>query len=240
LVVVQDGGVQVLSLASRSAPSGLGAESGGRITQELAGAPELLRRYQQATPAARAVLWAAMDARRLGHSLFLPEPLLQEAAPGYLDDHDWDQIGGDWFRGAMDELTAPYRRLSGPLVERRPCPGEPHPPHRLRRLADYLEQHARTGRSLICPPASFWIAAVDHALTLDDLIGLGEEAKERGRYRHAAQLHQQGAERLYQQATDARDTRALTDLARLAEAVGEQPGAERLYRQAADAGDTSH
>ncbi|TYB46358.1 hypothetical protein [Actinomadura chibensis] len=53
-----------------------------------AGAPELLRRYEQASPAARAVLWAAMDARRLGHSLFLPERLLRDAAPGYLDDNE--------------------------------------------------------------------------------------------------------------------------------------------------------
>ncbi|MGY5129006.1 S1 family peptidase [Streptomyces nigrescens] len=39
--------------------------AGGRITQFLAGAPELIRRYQQAPPPARAVAWAAMDARRL-------------------------------------------------------------------------------------------------------------------------------------------------------------------------------
>ncbi|MFC4049989.1 hypothetical protein ACFOY4_09870 [Actinomadura syzygii] len=81
---------------------------GGRITQELAGAPDLLRRYEQATPAARAVLWAVMDARRLGHSLFLPEPLLHDAAPNYLDDHELDQVGGaSWFPDALDELTRP-------------------------------------------------------------------------------------------------------------------------------------
>ncbi len=53
---------------------------GGRLTQELAGGPELLRRYEQTSPA-RAVLRAAMDARRLGHSLFLPEPLYTTPPP---------------------------------------------------------------------------------------------------------------------------------------------------------------
>ncbi|WP_169809299.1 hypothetical protein [Actinomadura chibensis] len=168
---------------------------GGRITQELAGAPELLRRYQQATPAARAVLWAAMDARRLGHSLYLPEPLLRDAAPGYLDDHEWSQVGGtDWDIAAFDELTKLHRRLPGPLIEHRARPGEPQPAHPLYRLADYLEQHARTERARIFPPASFWEAAARHAHTLDDLTALAGRAEERGRYRHAAHLYRQAAD----------------------------------------------
>ncbi|MFJ3934362.1 hypothetical protein [Streptomyces sp. NPDC090029] len=49
------------------------ARSGGRLTQDLAGAPELLHRYDTASPPARALLDAAMDARRLGVSLHLPQ-----------------------------------------------------------------------------------------------------------------------------------------------------------------------
>ncbi|PRH76759.1 hypothetical protein C6N75_23895, partial [Streptomyces solincola] len=41
------------------------ARASGRVAQDLAGAPELLKRYEQATPAAAALLEAAMDARRL-------------------------------------------------------------------------------------------------------------------------------------------------------------------------------
>src|SRR5690606_4849513 len=39
----------------------------GRITQHLAGVPELERRYRNAPAAARAVLEVAIDARRLGY-----------------------------------------------------------------------------------------------------------------------------------------------------------------------------
>jgi len=48
-----------LVLAARSAPD-------GEVIQFLAGAPELLARYRNAPPAARALISAAMDARRLG------------------------------------------------------------------------------------------------------------------------------------------------------------------------------
>ncbi|MFI0406185.1 hypothetical protein [Actinomadura sp. 3N508] len=208
-----------LKTAAERAPS-------GQITQELAGAPELLRRYRHGGPAERAVLWAAMDARRLGHGLYLPEPLLREAAPGYLGDHTWDQVGGtDWFIPVLDRLTAPHRQLPGPLIQHRPRPGEPSPPVPLYRLADYLEQHGRRERILLCPPAAFWDAP---AHTPADLATLGDAAKARGRYRQAAHL--------YRQAADAGSTDALVRLARLRGALGDPAGAERLYRQAADAG----
>ena len=45
--------------------SALSRATDGYITQDLAGAPELLHRYKTASPAARAILHAAMDARRL-------------------------------------------------------------------------------------------------------------------------------------------------------------------------------
>ncbi len=49
------------------------ARPDGHLTQDLAGAPELLHRYDTASPPARALLDAAMDARRLGVSLHLPQ-----------------------------------------------------------------------------------------------------------------------------------------------------------------------
>lgn len=54
--------------------------SDGHLTQFLAGAPELLRRYHSVSPAARAVLHAAIDARRLGVGLNLPIAFLTDAA----------------------------------------------------------------------------------------------------------------------------------------------------------------
>jgi hypothetical protein len=54
---------------------------GGQVTQFLAGAPVLLDRWRTAPPGARAVIEAAMDARRLGHGPALPRAFLQAAAP---------------------------------------------------------------------------------------------------------------------------------------------------------------
>ncbi|MGV9602088.1 tetratricopeptide repeat protein [Streptosporangium sandarakinum] len=246
-----------LRIAAQRAP-------GGQVTQELAGARELLRRYRHADAAEQALLWAAMDARRLGHGLYLTESFLRHAAPGYLDEHTWDQVGGheDWFTAAVDRLTAKHRRLPGPLIERQPRPGEPPFAQPLYRLADYLEQHGRRERALLCPPTAFWEAATRHACTSADLAALAAGAIVRGRYRHAARLAQQGtdagdldalqilaqmweragnwqeAERLYQQAADAGDLRALYRQAHMRERAGNQQEAERLYQQVADVGDS--
>ncbi|TYB47823.1 tetratricopeptide repeat protein [Actinomadura chibensis] len=186
----------------------------------------------------------------------LPEPLLRDAAPGYLDNNERARIGGTaWFPDALDELTVPHRRLPGPLVRHRPPPGA----HPLYRLADYLEQHARTERTLVCPPASFWDAAVRHAHTPDELTALGQQAEIRGRYRHAVHCYQrasaagdayalfllaerrngagdhESAAQLYQQATDAGHADALLDLARLREEGSDHQSAQRLARQATPA-----
>lgn len=163
---------------------------GGRLTQELAGAPELLRRYEHADPASRAVLWAAMDARRLGHSINLPEPLLEHAAPGYLDSPTWNQVAvaPDWFTTALDNLTALRRQLPGPLVRQQPRPDDPSPPHPLYKLAEYLEQHGSRERVVLNPPDAFWRAAITHVADPADQGRLGQSAAERLRYRYAIPL----------------------------------------------------
>lgn len=56
----------------------------GHITQYLAGGPAQIERYRTADPVARAVLHAAISARRLGWGQALPEGFLAEAAQAYL------------------------------------------------------------------------------------------------------------------------------------------------------------
>lgn len=56
----------------------------GHLTQYLAGGPALLERYRTASPAAKALMDAAIDARRVGHGPLLPHSLLTNAAYGYL------------------------------------------------------------------------------------------------------------------------------------------------------------
>ncbi|MFE5513853.1 tetratricopeptide repeat protein [Streptomyces sp. NPDC056529] len=216
----------------------------GRITQDLAGAPELLNRYQHATPAATAVLQAAMDARRLGVGLYLPHVFLTDAASDYLTDTDYDQLTDDWAEHAFAELAIPVHGKQAPLgrttprARRRPpaVAAILHGPSSsitgpVFRLADYLEQHGRTSRSHLCPPASFWHAAYTHLTDPNDLGNLTQAAENRHRL--------QWAHFLRRRAADYGNTDALYHLAVMREAAGDRAEAERLARQAADHGSIS-
>ncbi|WP_435219100.1 helix-turn-helix domain-containing protein, partial [Streptomyces sp. bgisy034] len=212
---------------------------GGRITQDLAGAPELLRRYEQPRQAAsRALLEAAMDARRLGVGLHLPQAFLTDAATDYLSDDDYDQLTDDWAEQAYAELAeqvhgkqAPLRRTTARPPRRPPTPTTDTsvPPLKgpVFRLADYLEQHGRTTRRHLCPPASFWHAAHTHLTHPDDLRNLTRAAESRHRL--------QWAHYFRHRVTD-RNVAALHRLAEMREEAGDRIAAERLARQAADHG----
>ncbi|MEU7340373.1 helix-turn-helix domain-containing protein [Streptomyces sp. NPDC007074] len=219
------------------------AHTHGRITQDLAGAPQLLNRYQNASPAAKAVLEAAMDARRLGVGLHLPQVFLTEAATDYIDQNDHDQLTDDWADQAYAELAllvhgrqAPLPRTT-PRSPLRPPPtgttAAPAPPAATPqfRLADYLEQHGLTSRRHLCPPASFWHAAHTHLTHPDDLNNLTQAAESRHRL--------QWAHHLRHRAADHGSTSALYSLAAMREEVGDREGAEALLHQAADHGSTS-
>ncbi|MFC9331281.1 hypothetical protein [Kitasatospora sp. NPDC057015] len=210
----------------------------GRIAQDLAGAPELLRRYEQGGPAVRALLQAAMDARRLGVGLHLPQAFLIDAATDYLTDDDWDHLTDDWAEAAFTDLAHPVPGRQAPLrrVSARPArrpPGGPAPTAvpaagPVFRLVDYLEHHGRTTRRRLCPPASFWAAAHAHLTRPDDLDGLARAAEDRHRLQWAHHLRRRAAE--------AGHPGALTDLAERQETAGDREGAAALYRRAADSG----
>ena len=193
------------------------AAQDGQVIQFLAGAPELLARYRHAPPAATALVHAAMDARRLGMGVGLPQAFLEGAAPGYLTDTDWDALDQDWLEQALAYTAIPCKGVRGPLTRIRPRPAPPRPTQSpgiapgppedgellasglagrtdgpLFRLADYLDQHGRQQRKGQIPPASFWAAAAGHA-SLGDQAALGDAASDRGLYRAAAQLHKNAA-----------------------------------------------
>ena len=184
----------------------------GKVIQFLAGAPELLDRYHNASPAAAALIRAAMDARRLGMGAGLPQAFLEAAAPGYLTDAEWDALGEDWLEQALAYVAVPCKGVPGPLTRIRPRPSrfrparpaardggeqplaEPTGPTGgpVYRLADYLDQHGRQHRKGQIPAAGFWAAAADH-LAPADQAALGDAADARGLYRDAAQLHKNAA-----------------------------------------------
>lgn len=229
-----DGGDLLLARALTSALE-------GRVTQHLAGAPELLRRYENASPAAKALLHAAVDARRLGAGLHLPLGFLAEAATDYLHPEEWDSLDEDWLEQALAQLAEPVHGSLAPLREVRPRPRHNPPatepavaretdaaPGPLYRLADYLEQHGRRERWALCPPDTFWHAAHAHLADPDALHRLGSAGWHRHRLQWAAAL--------FAKAADAGDTAALSDLALMLDSAGDQQGAGTLWQRAADAG----
>jgi TIR domain len=187
-----------MALAARSARD-------GEVIQFLAGAPELLARYRHAPPAAKALIEAAMEARRLGTGAGLPQAFLQAAAPGYLTDDQWDGLAEDWLEQALAYAADPCKGARGPLTRIRLRPARHAARHRgdqpastaalagpLYRLADYLDQHGRAHRAGQAPPPEFWSAAAAHAAP-GDQAALGDAAHDRGLYRDAAQLHKNAA-----------------------------------------------
>ncbi|MFG1994137.1 hypothetical protein ACGFJ7_29610 [Actinoplanes sp. NPDC048988] len=231
----------------------------GRVTQYLAGVPGLIQRYQIAPPAARALMDAAIDLRRFGHGPMIPRSLLEHAAPGYLDDDEWQLTPEDWFEQASAFTAAPCHGVPGPLVPFRPrSDDEPRSP--AYKLADYVEQAGRRDRAAVFPPETFWQAA--SSLTDPDVLRrFGSQAEARMRYGRAVQLYWRAvdlgstsasgplgwrlecagdrdeATALYQRAAESGDSMALRSLARMADERGDHAGADDLYRRAADSGD---
>ncbi|MEU5599941.1 hypothetical protein [Streptomyces sp. NPDC020298] len=134
----------------------------GHITQYLAGAPELLARFTAAPPGPRAVILAAMDARRAGHGLDLPHAFLSRACEDYFTDQEWDLLAENWLEEALAYASCPVRGARGMLTRRRPRRGEPKTDGPVYRLADYLEQHGRQTRRTQRIPPSLWESALHH------------------------------------------------------------------------------
>lgn len=211
----------------------LATSAGGRITQTLAAGPQLVDHYEHAAGpdgvCGRAVVTAAMDARRLGHASPLPAGFLMASAPGYLTERQRaDADANAWFTHA---LRFAHHRVRGvaaalePVAD--PAGGMGAVPD-LFHVSDYLEHHLRTVRRAVFPPETFWAAVRNYVTDIADLMALAKQAELRHRYRIAAGL--------YRRAADVGDLNALAELARLRTRADDPDGAERLWQEAADAG----
>ena len=164
----------------------------GQVIQYLTGAPELLDRYHNAPPVARALIDAAMDGRRLGMPATLSQAFLETAAPGYLTDTDWDLLGDDWLEEGLRYTKMPAKGVRGPLAPIRPRPASDVPAGPGDgpgwQLADYLDQYGRRTRQDQLGPASLWDALATHTTSGAELYRLAQAAALRGLYRHAAAL----------------------------------------------------
>jgi hypothetical protein len=215
----------------------------GRVAQDLAGGLELLHRYHVAQPASRAILQAAMDARRLGIGLRLPRDFLQQAAEGYLKNSEFDAQSEDWFEQGLADLARPVHGDLAPLRRIRPRRSTSLPdgvqlmsasshdrPGPIYRLADYLEEFGFHERGSTCPPSSFWKAAHDHVVDPEKLAELAMEALRRYRLSWAFYLQQRSG--VCPPSGDGVQAYAM----RMRETAGDHEGVDALVRREAESG----
>ena len=196
------------------------------VTEVLAGAPQLVARYEQASEEQQAVLNAAIDARRLGIQAPLTGTLLRAAARAYLSTLHPDDT---WLSPALTELTRRDRQqdhATAPLI---PVLNEEKTEILGYTVADYLMQHASRERRHAHVPASTWDALISHIRDPADTARLADSARRRLLYRYALPL--------YRHAADAGDGPAAVELAGLLARRGDLDEAAQILRARADAGD---
>ncbi|WBB80063.1 hypothetical protein O7606_01295 [Micromonospora sp. WMMD882] len=190
------------------------------VTEALAGARQIIDRYERATDEQRAILHAAVDARRVGVQSPLTADLLRAAARGHLTMVRADD---GWFPGALAELTSrtrPQDRATAPLGE---VASDDHRAVLGYTITDYLHQRLIRQRRAERIPTLTWQALVAHA-SGEDLTRLADSAMRRLRYGHAVAAYRRLADAGHRNAAD-----ELTDL------LAEPDHVERL-RADADAG----
>ena len=167
--------------------------------------PSGLNATAHAPPAAAALIRVAMDARRLGMGIGLPQVFLEAAAPWYLTDAEWEAEGEAWLEQALAYTAVPCKGVRGPLTRIRPHPADlvrpdPAPGTVMRnwrtapgtgwRITS-ISTGGTTGSGQV-PPTGFWLAAA-YQPDPSDQVALGAAAAARGLYRYAAQLYKNAA-----------------------------------------------
>ncbi|MEV1109749.1 hypothetical protein AB0I95_13980 [Micromonospora sp. NPDC049751] len=155
------------------------------VTEVLAGAREVVRRYDRGTKEQRAIIHAAVDAWRLGVKAPLTLGTLSTASRGYLPGHYPED---SWFQRGLNELTTaerPQDRATAPIVvvtsaDRRQVIGY--------LVTDYLLQRLSVSRASSDVPDVAWEAFVGTAISMDDQMRLAESAIQLGMPHHAESL----------------------------------------------------
>ncbi|MEU4254370.1 hypothetical protein AB0F15_43965 [Amycolatopsis sp. NPDC026612] len=189
------------------------------FTQVMTAGPALIRHWNQAPSYAKAVITAALDARRVGAHAPLTRDYLTHAAPGYLNERDVATAPPDWLEHALAYAT---RLLHGATAALTPVAADMGTITGYR-VADYLHQHALHNRRREHLPETAWHALVRHHHP-DDTERLADNAARRGRGHETLTL--------YQQLADGGDEFAAYRLAKLLPEQGQQQ-----LRARADNGD---
>ncbi|WP_327034891.1 tetratricopeptide repeat protein [Micromonospora ureilytica] len=147
------------------------------MTQVLAAAPHLVRRWESApTPTANAVITAAADARRMGIFQPLTASMLAEAAMGYLSASERAAAQATWFDSAITYAT---QRLHGATAALSAVADNTGTVTGYV-VADYLVQRGSQTRRTAVPPDAFWLACATHVQDPTGHFRLGLAAEHRG------------------------------------------------------------
>jgi uncharacterized protein YidB (DUF937 family) len=222
---------RVATTDPRLAAAAAATERDGKVIQVLAGGPEIVQRYDHPADAddrfGKAVVTAAMDARRVGCESPIGASFLEAAAPAYVDPSDRAGAPETWFDTGLREATRAVRGIAA-LTERRQEPGVGPADGYV--LHDYLDQYGRLTRRAELVPAEVWDALIADVRDPADRARLAQQAEWRGLYRYAVDLARPAAE--------AGQAAAMQLLARRLAVAGHRDEADDWARQAAEAGDT--
>ncbi|GHH22540.1 hypothetical protein [Streptomyces rubradiris] len=206
-----------LATADERLRCALQAEDFG-LTQVLAGAPQLVHRWENAGPYARALMTAAVDATLLGVQSPVPESLLRSAVPGYCRPAERAGAPDDWFEQALHYATRPLLGATSVLVPVSAGRAMGRPDGY--RVADYLLQHTGRAQRAVPPPETFWEACADHLTDTADLVRTGSAAAARQRVGAAVPL--------LRKAVEAGSVSAMQELGELYRRTGDTAGAEEM------------
>lgn len=196
------------------------------FTQVLAAGPALINWWQNAREHncyGRAVIDAALDARRVGAQAPLTRDFLSAAAPAYLTPRQQATAPEDWLNRGLAFATTPLHGAAATLSPI--ATGMGHTAGYV--VADYLHQHARQVRRTTPLPEGAWAALVGHHDPADT-FRLGENA-----YRRMTPH----AEALLRQAVDGGEAGARYWLADLLAQLGRNDAATSMLEALADEGD---
>ncbi|MGW5748131.1 hypothetical protein [Amycolatopsis sp. NPDC003861] len=156
------------------------------FTQVMAAGPALIRQWRHAPTYAKAVITAALDARRVGAHTLLTREFLDAAAPAYLSEDEGEIATAprDWLDGALAYATRLQYGAAAALTPVGPTMG------RIAgyRVADFLHQHALRARRTEVLPDIAWRAVIDHHHA-DDIERIIDNAERRGRDYEAEVLY---------------------------------------------------
>ena len=211
-------------IATHDARLAQSLDSAYGMTQALAAAPELVRRWDTApTRYAWAVITAAVDTRRIGVHSPLSADFLRAAAPGYLTGTERGKAPANWFETALayatEEIHGAASALAPEAAEIGVISGY--------LAADYLLQHGTRTRAAEIPPDSAWVAYQHHLATTADKFHAATAAHRLGRLTTA--------EHLYRAAISERMARI--NLAELLPKMGRRSEVEQIWRDAVAAGE---